>query len=725
MKQPGFGLTSSPHGPAKTTAEIKVSQLEQMFEHWPHAVYALDCHGHYVFQNAVDRAAFGDLDEKGAEDVGDEAACEEDWSEAHNRVLAGETVTYTVSRGDGTGAARDAEVTMTPLKDGEDIIGILGMTIDRSDAGRLQRELETTAAMAQSTFARLERLTDNVPGGIFEFKIDAQGEMSFPYVNSSMGPLLGTTREALLEDAQFAFIHDHPDDAQMVKQSIERTFHTLEPVKITHRMIHPEYGLRWHRVEGTATRRPDGSVVWHGYIFDVTEEMARAEELEAARHQMEVRSLVDPLTQLPNRRACDQLLAERHADPQSRQENCTIIRIDLDHFKAVNDTLGHAAGDAVLCRVSDCLRETIAADDFAARLGGDEFVIILAPRKTQDDANDTIDRLRQLIDRPFMYEGRHCHFDASFGIASAQYQPEDPMELLSSADAALLQAKKLGRGRVATFTADLHNEIIHRRRRAKEIRAALDRDEFVPFFHPQIDAQSGEIAGFEVLARWRHPTEGYVAPGEFLNIAEQIHVVQDIDRIMFEKALTSLERLKEQGFSIPKLSFNVSAGRVHDPDIVRSVRALQTKGTQVAFELLESILLEEETALFAHHIDLIKECGVDIEVDDFGSGRASIIGVLKVSPDTLKIDQRLIEPLFESKTSRGLLSAIIDIGRSLNIDITAEGVETMAHARELREMGCKTLQGYAFARPMPESHVKHYLSSFQPVFHEPQSIKCA
>ncbi len=713
MTTAGAGINMST---GTTVAEIDVDQLRLMFEDWPHAVFAIDRAGQYAFQNAVDRAAFGDLDDKVADDVGAEAASDENWSDAHRRVLAGETITYTVSRSGDGGAARDAEVTMSPLRKGREIIGILGMSIDRSDAARFQREREAASALLHATYTRLERLTNNVPGGIFEFVIGADGSMFFPYVSSGMGPMLGTTTEALLEDHEAGFAHDHPDDAALVRQAIERSHQTLEPVKITHRLNHPDQGLRWHHVHATPTRQPDGSVIWHGSIFDITEERARAEELENARNRMQELSHFDSLTGLPNRRAIGEHMASRFANPDLRDSCCTVIRVDLDHFKTVNDTLGHAAGDAVLCRVGQCLVDATRDGDFSARLGGDEFVVILAPDRTLADAEGVIDRLRALIDMPFMHQGRHCHFNASFGVASVATLPDDHAELLASADAALLHAKAQGRGRTAIFTDDLQQAIVHRRRRAAQIRIALERQEFVPFFQPQIDAATGEIAGFEVLARWQHAEEGTIVPAEFIPVAEQMRVVQDIDRMMFAKALEVLDRLKADGFHIPKLSFNVSASRVHDPDIVQSVRQLQTNGTRVGFELLESILLEEENAIFAHHIDLIKECGVDIEVDDFGSGHASIIGVLKVAPDTLKIDRRLVGPLLESERARGLLRAIIDIGHSLEIDITAEGVETMPHALALRKMGCKTLQGYAFAHPMPESVMRSYLASFRPVF---------
>ncbi|MEM9206482.1 MAG: EAL domain-containing protein [Pseudomonadota bacterium] len=707
-------LNTNPNAIYGSTPTINIEQLSLMFERWPHGVFALDKGGVYVYQNAVDRAAFGNLTGKIASEVADDTAETENWSEIHRQVLLGETITLTVTNEDGEPSIREVEITMSPIELDGETLGILGMAVNRSDAWQLQRERETAAREAEASRERLKHLTDSVPGGIFEFVMNAYGEPAFGYVNSGMGPLLGTKREVLLSNAEEAFAFDHPDDAAHVQETIAASFQTLEPVSITHRINHPELGLRWNRVQGTPTRKTDGSVVWHGCIFDVTEERARSEELEKARNRMAALSLIDTLTGLPNRRACDAELLNRKRDEEARQRSSTVIRIDLDHFKAVNDTLGHEAGDAVLCRVSACLQEVATDGDFIARLGGDEFVILLSPGKRSGDAKDVIERLREAISLPFMHQGRHCRFDASFGVASFEKPPEDLSELLGSADAALLQAKAKGRGRVAIFTPELQAEIAHNRRRAARIKLALERKEFVPFFQPQIDAKTGQLSGFEVLARWLHPKEGVLAPQEFISVAAQMRVVQDIDRMMFEKAIDALGELQADGFAIPKLSFNVSAARVHDPDIIKSVRALQTNGTRVAFELLESILLEDETALFAHHIDILKDLGVEIEVDDFGSGRASIIGVLKVAPNTLKLDRRLVTPMFEHNQAQNLLKAMMDIGRSLNISVTAEGVETMEHAMALRDLGCDTLQGYAFGKPMSLNALRCYLQTFTP-----------
>ncbi|MDX8355116.1 PAS domain-containing protein [Cognatiyoonia sp. IB215182] len=611
-------------------------------------------------------------------------------------------------------------VTAMPTAQADGAVLWYANAFDATEEIERERDLEVAVETARAATARLEKLTQNVPGGLYEYRMEADDNGTIPYATQNMGPLLGTTTEALLKDAMAAFKLIHPEDSPKVMGAIMESRETLNLFDIRYRIQHPDRGLRWLQCKSTPVAQPDGAVVWYGSYLDVTEEVHREQELEAARKRMEVLSLIDSLTGLPNRRAYDEEMAARCGDKAGRRRNQAVIRIDLDHFKAVNDTLGHAAGDAVLCRVATILREVAGEGDFAARLGGDEFVILLAPGRSDEKANAVVEEVHARIKKPFAFEGRHCRFDASFGLAFAEQMPNDPAELLSFADAALFKAKGRGRGQVAVFTNDLHEYLIRSRRRAGEIHQALEREEFVPFFHPQIDAETGLISGFEVLARWERPGEGLVPPDEFIPVAEQMRVVKDIDRMMFAKAISVMDVLRDEGFVLPKLAFNVSAGRIHDPDIVNSVIKMRTLGTRIAFELLESILLEEEGAIIDHHIDILKEHGIEIEVDDFGSGHASIIGVLRVAPRALKIDRRLIAPLLESDGTRGLVRAIVDMGRSLKIDITAEGVETMDHAKVLREMGCQTLQGFAFARPMSANDLKEYLATFEPVFEQSQ-----
>jgi diguanylate cyclase (GGDEF)-like protein len=421
-----------------------------------------------------------------------------------------------------------------------------------------------------------------------------------------------------------------------------------------------------------------------------------ARALEAANREVARKALEDPLTGLPNRRAFEEVLGLRDVAPDAA-EATTLVRVDLDHFKYVNDVLGHAAGDAALIHVGEILRSETRPGGLAARLGGDEFALLL-PAGEEGSAGEALaDRLRQRIRTPFFHESKSCIVGASFGIASNRAGPKDADELLSFADIALYEAKRKGRDRTETFTPRTHERLRDNRRLADELRLALERGEFEPFFQPQVDAQTLEITGAEVLARWRHPTAGLRSPGAFLEIAHQLRLTAEIDAQILQRAGGAVAELQALGLCPPKVSFNVSSQRMHDPALLEAVRGLAARGPRVALELLEATMIEEESAVFSFHLDSLKEEGIGIEIDDFGSGHASLLGVMRAGPDTLKIDQRLIRPLPDSENLQRLVRAIVEIGRALGVSVTAEGVETMEHAQLLAALGCRTLQGFAFA----------------------------
>lgn len=464
----------------------------------------------------------------------------------------------------------------------------------------------------------------------------------------------------------------------------------------------------------------------HPYGFvaissDITEKRKAQDDVLRAKALIEHQANHDALTGLPNRRALDTEL-----DRLKRQSiQRVLVRIDLDHFKNVNDTLGHAAGDHVLIIVSEILKAHVRKGDMAARVGGDEFVILMGETAEPADAVSLSERLLSEIQKEITFDDKICRIGASFGVASTKEGMLSNSDLLLGADSALYVAKEAGRNRVVSYTEKLHNEVVNGRQIAKEIERAISKKEFEPFFHPQFDAQTFEFTGVEALVRWRHPTRGVLPPSEFLSIAEQLSVAGDIDDIMLNKGLHAINTLNRDGFKIPKVSFNVVARRLEEPNLPEVAHQLSLDGTQVSFEVLESVLIEEQSELFQARVDLLRDIGFGIEVDDFGSGHASIIGLTKLSPDTMKIDQRLIFPIVESPVARKMVGAVVEIGRALGISVTAEGVETADHALILADKGCDTLQGFLFAQPMSVTDLKSYLMRYDPKNFRDECIKVA
>lgn len=588
-----------------------------------------------------------------------------------------------------------------------------GTQLDISGRVSDKREIQKTADAAKRTLARLINLAENVPGGLYELVVSTDGVMSFPYLSEGFANLVGHSVAQIKANPALPYQHVVAEDAERIRVATGVSMAELTEFKEVYRLEHPQRGLQYLRGSSTPFRQPDGSTRWYGCLMDVTEEVLRENDLEKARARTEQQALRDALTGMPNRRDFDVQLSRLHAAAKDVPRRQTLVRIDLDRFKLINDRMGHSTGDAVLCKMAEYLEAATTGGDRPARVGGDEFVVILAPGKDIEDALDLIHNLQGAIRAPFSFEGRQCSFDASFGVASSPDFQEDAETLLNFADAALYEAKAAGRGRTEVFTPALHAQMVKTKERLIQIQDGIEREEFVPYFQPQIDAATGALVGCEVLARWIRPQEGLIVPDDFLPVAEMMNVVQDIDRLVFERALSTFHRFNAHGLRLPKMSFNVSIGRILDPEMIERLGQVDLTETPIAFELLESILMEEEGALFSQHIDALKKRGVEIEVDDFGSGRASIIGVMRVSPNSLKIDKRLVMPMVQDTSMHGLVRAIVDIGRTLGIGVVAEGVETMQHAELLRRMGCHALQGYAFSRPLAEDAFAHYLGAFQ------------
>ncbi|HSX72553.1 MAG TPA: GGDEF domain-containing phosphodiesterase, partial [Shinella sp.] len=309
-------------------------------------------------------------------------------------------------------------------------------------------------------------------------------------------------------------------------------------------------------------------------------------------------------------------------------------------------------------------------------------------------------RLIAAISEPMAIEGHDCRIGASIGIATRNDAEESAEQLLVNADIALYEAKRRGRNRVETFNDELRLRTVEVKRLGDDILRGLERGEFRPFFQPQFDAETLEIVGVEALARWQHPTRGIIAPDIFLPVAESLNVVARIDETILDQALFQSMRWEGQGLGIARVSVNVSCQRLRDDRLLEKLRAMNIRPGSLTFELLESISFDTFDDGLKQAIDDIKTLGIDIEIDDFGTGHASIISLLELSPQRLKIDRRLVLPLLESTAQQSLVRSIVDIGKVRGIETVAEGVETLAHAELLRSLGCHVLQGYAFARPM-------------------------
>ncbi|MFK7870115.1 MAG: EAL domain-containing protein [Roseobacter sp.] len=424
-----------------------------------------------------------------------------------------------------------------------------------------------------------------------------------------------------------------------------------------------------------------------------------ANRLEEANRKITKEALHDQLTGLGNRRFLKEKFEEVSAERAIKGGELAALHIDLDRFKQINDTIGHNAGDHVLVDVANRILQLKEDDEIVARIGGDEFIVLM---RVSSDSNRPEDLARALIKAlsvPSFFEGRECRFGCSVGIAMTPLAREE--DLLTNSDVALYNAKKAGRGQHAIFNRRDIEEMCETKALADDIIRGLDAQEFVPFYQPQLDAITGDVVGIEALARWDHPDKGILSPDHFIHVASEMNVLADIDRMIFETAIKTCETAFSAYENIPSLSFNVSAKRLEHQEILDIGQMVKSYSGEVAFELLETIYLEEESDSFLMRLDQLRELGIAIEVDDFGSGRASIVALQRIAPDRLKIDQRLVAPMRTGNNATRLVKSIIDIGKALNIGVIAEGVETSEHVQLLADLGTERLQGYYISKPVP------------------------
>ncbi|CCV06357.1 Diguanylate cyclase/phosphodiesterase with PAS/PAC and Chase sensor(S) [Mesorhizobium metallidurans STM 2683] len=586
--------------------------------------------------------------------------------------------------------------------------------------GRLIGERQRNYAELRRLSRRLELALEASAIGVWEHDL-ATNELTWDdRVNEIYGKPTGEGRGYLDWAGSI-----HPDDLAGANADFDKAMADGGPYLSEYRIIRPDGEIRHVRSKAIIYRAADDTPKMIGAEWDVTADVllnkdlvrakqlseSRNAELELAKARIEHTALHDSLTGLPNRRYLDQVLEDYATDARRSGGFAALLHIDLDRFKHINDTLGHAAGDAMLVHASTVLRSKVDGEGFVARIGGDEFIVLCV-------VHDDIKRLALLADRvinqmrePVYYQGHRCRFGVSVGIAVDNGKGIEAKHLLVNADIALYRAKRRGRNRYEFFTEAMQSEIVDTKRIADEILGGLERNEFIPFYQPQFDAKTLEIVGVEALARWRHPAKGILAPDVFLRTAEELNVVSTIDRTILEKSLSDFKAWSAANISVPRVSVNVSARRLQDEGLIKSLKKLNIRKGTVSFELVESIFLDENDDFVTWNIEQIKELGIDVEIDDFGTGFASIVSLLKLQPRRLKIDRQLVIPIVKSPQRRQVVSSIIEIGKSLGIEVIAEGVETMEHARILKSLGCDILQGYAFGQALDSDGLKAFVGS--------------
>ena len=422
------------------------------------------------------------------------------------------------------------------------------------------------------------------------------------------------------------------------------------------------------------------------------------------------------MTGLPNRALFQDRLKQVLGHARRTGKLAAVHLIDLDHFKDINDTMGHDAGDALLKGIGERLLGCVRTSDTVARIGGDEFGVIQVEPNNADGIAILAQKLLKSLEQPFKIDGRDVHSTASIGITIFPEDADNPEEALRNADMALYHGKGEGRGNYRFFVTKMNDDIQRRRAIEDDMRAGLERGEFILHYQPKLHIGSNRITGMEALIRWNHPQQGFMSPAEFIPVAERSKLIVPIGEWVLREACTRNKAWTDAGLGPIKVAVNLSAVQIQETDLTATIRGvLEETGldaSQLELEITESLAMRNAEATIELFTELSK-LGVSVSIDDFGTGYSSLSYLKDFPIQRIKIDKAFIDDIGSGENPGAIARAVTTMGHSFGMEITAEGVETEDQLTFLRSLGCDEIQGYYFSRPLPEAEFGDFLKNYE------------
>nr|WP_321267925.1 EAL domain-containing protein [uncultured Sulfurimonas sp.] len=704
---------------------------------------------------------------------------------------------------------------------------------------QLLNEVKSSEQALDKSYETLHKLTENIPGAIYKYRLYLDGKTTFSYVSKGIEDMYEVLTKDILEDENLLFNNVHPDDLNMLEVSIKESAQTMKEWNIEYRVNLPKKGLRWFHGKAKPEKLEDGSILWYGVISDVTQmyEIQNAykqerdlnelylntvdvlivaldtkgrvtmlnrkgeellgykeeellgkvwfeigvlpedivldvkefftgiinvnqslkEELQHALITKDKKELIfsfrtsflyddekncigilssgmditqkvvvenelikqkdilyhqahhDSLTGLPNRTLFNDRLEKAIQTAKRNKTKIALLFIDLDHFKEINDSLGHNYGDEILKSVSKKLDATIRDEDTLARLGGDEFTIILEELSHTQDASKIANKILDSLSQAFIVANHTLYVSCSIGISIYPDDGLSALNLLKFADSAMYKAKDEGRNNYQYYNSSMTELAFERVVMETSLRMALKNEEFVVFYQPQINGATDKLIGMEALVRWQHPTMGLVSPIKFISLAESTGLIVELDRYVMKTAMTQVANWYKSGLNPGILAINLTIQQLKQDDFVYVLQNL-IKETGCKAEWLELEVTENQIMTNPDEaikiLEQISDMGIELAIDDFGTGYSSLAYLKRLPIDKLKIDQAFIRNLPDDEEDSAIAKAIIALGQSLYLKVIAEGVETKAQKDFLIENECENIQGYFYSKALPTKEIE-------------------